>query len=142
MSTETNKATVRRMIEQVWNEHRLDLIEEFFSEDVILHSAGLPSSSGLEATRAATAIGLKAFPDQQLTIEGEIAEGDTVAARWTATGTHKGELMGIPPTGKQFTQAGMTFYRLDNAKIVEAWFLADSLGQMQQLGVIPALETD
>jgi steroid delta-isomerase-like uncharacterized protein len=142
MSTETNKATVRRMFEQVWNEHRLDLVEEFFSEDVILHSAGLPTSSGLETLREATAMGLNAFPDQQLTIEGEIAEGDIVAVRWTATGTHKGELMGIPPTGKQFTHAGMTFYRLANAKIVETWFLADSLGQMQQLGVIPALQTD
>ncbi|MEJ2598613.1 MAG: ester cyclase [Anaerolineales bacterium] len=139
MSTETNKATVRRMIERVWNEHRLDLVEEFYSEDVILHSAGNPAGSGLEALREATAIGLKAFPDQQLTIQGEIAEGDIVAARWTATGTHKGELMGIPPTGKQFTHAGMTFYRLANAKIVEAWFLADSLGQMQQLGVLPAV---
>ena len=142
MSTETNKATVRRMIEQVWNEHRLDLVEEFYSEDVILHSAGFPSSTGLEAVRAATAIGLKAFPDQQLTIEGEIAEGDTVAARWTSRGTHKFTFMGIPPTGKQFAHAGMTFYRLANAKIVEAWFVADTLGQMQQLGVIPALETD
>jgi steroid delta-isomerase-like uncharacterized protein len=141
MSTETNKATVRRMIEQVWNEHRLDLIEEFFSEDVILHNAGLPSSSGLEAVRAATAMGLKAFPDQQQTIEGEIAEGDTVAAHWTVTGTHKGELLGIPPTGKQFTHAAMAFYRLANAKIVETWFLADYLGLMQQLGVVPALGT-
>jgi steroid delta-isomerase-like uncharacterized protein len=139
MSTETNKATVRRMIERVWNEHRLDLIEEFYSEEVILHSAGLPSSSGLEAMREATAMGLKAFPDQNLTIEGEIAEGDIVAARWTSRGTHKGELMGIPPTGKQFTHAGMTFYRLANAKIVETWFVADILGQMQQLGVVPAL---
>lgn len=139
MSTETNKATVRRMIEQVWNEGRLDLIEEFYSEDVILHSAGYPSSTGLEAVKGGTAMGLKAFPDQQLTIEGEIAEGDIVAARWTSRGTHKGELMGIPPTGKQFTHDGMTFYRLYNAKIVEAWFVADILGQMQQLGVIPAL---
>ena len=139
MSTETNKATVRRMVERVWNEHRLDLVEEFFSEDVILHSAGLPTSSGLETLREATAMGLKAFPDQQLTIEGEIAEGDIVAAHWTVTGTHKGELMGIPPTGKQFTHAGMTFYRLANAKIVETWFLADTLGQMQQLGLVPAL---
>jgi steroid delta-isomerase-like uncharacterized protein len=139
MSTETNKATVRRMIERVWNEHRLDLVEEFFSEDVILHSAGLPTSSGLETLREATAMGLKAFPDQKLTIEGEIAEGDIVAAHWTVTGTHKGELMGIPPTGKQFTHAGMTFYRLANAKIVETWFLADTLGQMQQLGLVPAL---
>ena len=139
MSTETNKATVRRMIEQVWNEHRLDLIEEFFSEDIIQHVAGYPSSSGLEAIREATAMGLNAFPDQQITIEGEIAEGDTVAAHWTATGTHKGEIFGIPPTGKQFTHAGMTFYRLANARIVETWFLADYLGLMQQLGVVPAL---
>jgi steroid delta-isomerase-like uncharacterized protein len=139
MSTETNKATVRRMIEQVWNEHRLDLIEEFFSEDVIAHAAGYPLSSGLEAMRAATAMGLNAFPDQQLTIGGEIAEGDIVAAHWTATGTHKGEIFGIPPTGNQFTHAGMTFYRLANAKIVETWFLADYLSLMQQLGVVPAL---
>ena len=142
MSPETNIATVRRMIDEVYNTRRLDLIEEFYSEDVILHSAGLPSSTGLEAVRAATAMGLNAFPDQQITIEGEIAEGDTVAARWTSRGTHKGELMGIHPTGKQFAHAGMTFYRLANAKIVEAWFVADTLGQMQQLGVIPALETD
>lgn len=139
MSTETNKATVRRMIAKVWNEQRLDLIEEFFSDDVKLNSAGFPPSTGLEALRAATAMGLKAFPDQKITIDGEIAEGDIVAAHWTVTGTHKGELMGIPPTGKQFTHAGMTFYRLANAKVVESWFVADNLSLMQQLGVVPAL---
>jgi len=139
MSTETNKATVRRMIDQVMNEHRLDLLEEFFSEDVVMHASGQPSISGLEAFREATAMALKAHPDQRISIEGEIAEGDTVAARWTSTGTNTGEFFCMPPTGKHFTHSGMTFYRLENAKVVETWFLADILSLMQQLGVVPAL---
>jgi steroid delta-isomerase-like uncharacterized protein len=138
MSTETNIATVRRMIDQVWNERRLDLIEEFFTEDVLHHVVGSPSSSGLETLKESTAMALNAFPNLRLTFEDAIAEGDKVAARWTMTGTQKGELMGMPATGKQVTQSGMTFYRLSNAKIAELWFLADNLGLMQQLGVVPA----
>jgi len=137
MSTETNFATVRRMIEQVWNKRQLDLIEEFFTEDIVHHVAGYPVSSGLETVIATTAMSLNAFPDLNLTIDDGIAQGDKVAARWTMTGTQKGELFGIPATGKQVTQSGMTFYRLANAKIAELWFLADNLGMMQQLGAIP-----
>jgi steroid delta-isomerase-like uncharacterized protein len=137
MSTETNKATVRRMLEQVWKERRLDLIEEFYPEDVVQHIVGYPSSPGLEAVREGAATGLNAFPDLKLSIDDEIAEGDTVAARWTMTGTQKDEFYGIPATGKQVTQSGMTFYRLANAKIAELWFIGDNMGMMQQLGVIP-----
>jgi steroid delta-isomerase-like uncharacterized protein len=137
MSTETNIATVRRMIDQVWNERRIDLIEEFFTEDIIHHVVGSPSSSGLEELKETTAMSLNAFPNLRLTFEDEIAQGDKVAARWTMTGTQKGELFGIPATGKRLTQSGVTFYRLSNAKIAELWFLADNLGMMQQLGVIP-----
>ncbi len=137
MSLETNIATVRRMIEQVYNKRRLDLIEEFFAEDVILHVVGYPSSSGLVALRETIAKSLNTFPDFRLAFEDEIAAGDKVAARWTMTGTQKGELFGIPATGKQVTHSGVTFYRLSNAKIAELWFLADNLGLMQQLGVIP-----
>ena len=137
MSPETNIATVRRMIEQVYNKRRLDLIEEFFTEDVILHVVGYPSSTGLEALRQNIAKSLNAFPDFKLTFEDEVAAGDKVAARWTVTGTHKGELFGIPATSKQVTENGMSFYCLANAKIAEIWFLADYLGMMQQLGVIP-----
>lgn len=139
MSTDTNKATVRRMLEQVWNEHRVDLIDEFFTEDYVSHVVGMPSGSGLEGLREGVAMSLNAYPDLKLTIEDEIAEGDKVAFRWTMTGTQKGELLGIPATGKQVTQSGMTLYRLANAKIAELWFLADNLGLMQQLGVVPAL---
>ena len=122
MSPETNIATVRRMIEQVYNKHQLDLIEEFFPEDVILHVVGYPASTGLEALRQNIAMSLNTFPDFKLTFEDEIAAEDKVAARWTMTGTQKGELFGIPATGKQVTESGMTFYQLTNAKIAEIWF--------------------
>ena len=78
-----------------------------------------------------------AFPDMQLTIEDQIAEGDKVVTRWTARGTHQGELMGIPPTGKQATVTGITVGRVANGKFVESWSNFDALGMMQQLGVVP-----
>jgi len=137
MSPETNIATVRRMIEQVYNKRRLDLIEEFFTVDIVQHIVGYPSSTGLEELRKNIAMGLNGFPDFRLIVEDEIAAGDKVAARWTMTGTQKGEAFGIPATGRQVRHSGMTFYRLSNAKIAELWFLADTLGMMQQLGVIP-----
>lgn len=137
MSPETNIATVRRMIDQVYNNRRLDLIEEFFTVDIVQHVVGYPLFTGLEALRQNVAMGLTGFPDFRLSIEDEIAAGDKVAARWTMTGTQKGEVFGIPATGKQITHSGMTFYRLSNARIAELWFLADNLGMMQQLGVIP-----
>jgi len=138
MSTETNKATVRRMLEQLWNERRVELIDEFFTEDIVSHVVGFPSSSGLAETRQGLTMNLNAFPDIKISIDDEIAEGDKVVFNWTSRGTHQGELYGIPATGKQVTNTGMTIYRLENAKIAELWFIGDNLGMMQQLGVVPA----
>jgi len=81
---------------------------------------------------------LTAYPDTHFTIEDQIAEGDTVVTRWTARGTHKGPLMGIPPTGKQVTVTGISIGRVVNGKTVEGWSNYDTLGMMQQLGVVPA----
>jgi steroid delta-isomerase-like uncharacterized protein len=139
MSNETNKATVRRMIEQVWNERRTDLVDEFFTKDIVVHNAGFPSYSGPEQVKEGLAMVLNAYPDLRITNEDEIAEGGKVVIRWTMRGTHQSELLGIPPTGKQVTTTGTNIYRLANAKIAESWFLADNLGTMQQLGVIPAM---
>jgi steroid delta-isomerase-like uncharacterized protein len=138
--SEENKAIVRRLLEQVWNEHRVDLVEEFFAEDVVQHIVGMPPVSGLEGAKEMTAMGLNAFPDIQLTIDDEIAEGDTVVFRWSMSGTHQGELFGVPATGKQVTRSGVTIYRLANGRIVELWWYADNLSLMQQLGVVPAPE--
>jgi steroid delta-isomerase-like uncharacterized protein len=81
---------------------------------------------------------LAAFPDLHLTIEDQIAEGDKVVIRWTAHGTHKGNFMGIPPTGKEAVVTGITIDRFANGKTVEAWNNSDDLGLLQQLGVVPA----
>lgn len=144
MSTETNKAIVQRYGEQVWNERRRDFFEEFYVENAVLHGTGAPSGprlgSGLEGIRTAYDRLLNAFPDIQITNDDVIAEGDKVVARWTLRGTHQGELRGIPATGKQVTQSGMSIFRLDNARIVEVWVQADNMSLMQQLGVIPAPE--
>jgi steroid delta-isomerase-like uncharacterized protein len=80
-----------------------------------------------------------AFPDTRMTIEDEIAEGDKVVIRWTIRGTHKGEYMGIAPTGKEVTVTGISVYRIERGKIVEDWSNNDMLGMLQQLGAIPSL---
>jgi steroid delta-isomerase-like uncharacterized protein len=139
MSTETNKATVHRMHEQVYKARRPDLIGEFFTEDFVGHNIGAPTINGLEELRAGIAAVLDAYPDFKLSLDDVIAEGDKVAARWTSRGTQQGELAGIPATGKLITQEGMVFYRMVNAQIAEAWLHPDNLGLMQQLGVVPAL---
>jgi steroid delta-isomerase-like uncharacterized protein len=142
MSTETNKATVRRMNDQLWNEGRVDLIGEFFTEDTVSHAAGLPSSSGLEELKASVVMGQNAYADLRLSFGDLIADGDKVAYTWTLQGVHQGELYGIPPTGKQVTTSGVTINRLVNGRIVETWMFPDTMGLMQQLGVVPTPGAD
>jgi steroid delta-isomerase-like uncharacterized protein len=140
MSTETNKAIILRMVEQVWNKGRVDLVEEFFTEDCVHHIAGQPTQAGTDFVRQGVTGSRAGLPDFRLTVDELLGEGDRLAARWTTTGTHEGNYVGIPPTGKKVSHGGTTFYRLENGRIVELWFLADMLGVMQQLGVIPAPE--
>lgn len=135
MSIETNKATVRRYIEQVLNEQRHDLAEEFLVKNIELRGTGLPA--GLEAVKQWLTMFATAFPDGYTTIEDVVAEEDRVVARHTLTGTHQGEMEGIPATGKRVSIVGITIFRLDNGKIAEGWVANDHLGMMQQLGVIP-----
>jgi steroid delta-isomerase-like uncharacterized protein len=81
---------------------------------------------------------LAAFPDTRMVIEDQVVKGDEVVTRWTATGTHKGELMGMPPSGKHVRVAGITIDRLEGGKIVEYWSSFDQLGMLRQLGAIPS----
>jgi predicted ester cyclase len=83
---------------------------------------------------------LPAFPDLNITIEDQIAEGDKVVTRWVGRGTQQGELQGIPPTGKQATTSGIAIDRIVSGKLVETWDQFDALGMMQQLGVVPTPE--
>jgi steroid delta-isomerase-like uncharacterized protein len=137
MSLEANKALIRRWCE-VWNTGDLGAVGEFVVPDYVRHDPNGPEVRGPEAERQLVAMYLGAFPDLHFTIEHLVAEGDMVLARLTARGTHRGELLGIPPTGKQVTLAVMDLFRLADGKIAEQWVTMDVLGLLQQLGAIPA----
>jgi steroid delta-isomerase-like uncharacterized protein len=136
MSTETNKAIVRRYIEQIVNNQRNDLVDEFFVDTVELHGPG-PGINGRAALGEYYATFAAAFPDWHTRINDMVAEGDKVVVRYTATSTHQGEFRGIPATGKPYTQDAIAIYRLTNGKIVEGWVQTDLLSMMQQLGLMP-----
>ena len=136
MSTEENKALTRRAYEAL-NQRDLAAFYELLTPDFVLHDAST-TIQGLEAYKQWISLYFTAFPDARLTLEEMIAEGHKVVVRQTFRGTHTGELMGIPPTGRQATVTGITINRMANGKIVEDWANFDALGMMQQLGVVPA----
>jgi steroid delta-isomerase-like uncharacterized protein len=138
LSTATNKAIVRRYLEQVLNERRHDLVEEFLAENIELHGSGL--APGLEVVKQWYTMFAAAFPDGHYAIEDLVSEEDRVVARITFNGTQQGEMQGIPATGKNVSVPGITIFRLDNGKIAEGWLVNYRLGLMQQLGVISALQ--
>ncbi len=138
--SEQNKAIVRRLFEELWNKGNLSLADQLFSPNYAHHDPSTPDfGRGPESERKRATLYRSAFPDLQLTIEDLLAEGETVMARWSCRGTHKGDLSGIAPTGKQFTISGVTIARLANGKMAEGWVNWDALGLMQQLGVAPEL---
>ncbi len=136
MSTVENKAIDRRFTEEVWNRGNLAVVDELMRADYNGHDPTIPTGSA--GFKQFVLMYRRAFPDVHLTIEDQMAEGDKVVSRWTAHGTHRGELMGIAPTGKQVTVTGINIERIANGKLVEGWSNYDTLGMLQQLGVIPA----
>jgi steroid delta-isomerase-like uncharacterized protein len=131
---EANKALMARFIEQVWNRGNLAAADELFHPDHTSPSAPtLPP--GPEGTKIIATAFRNAFPDFHMTIEQIAAEDDRVAARFVETGTHQGELFGIPPTGKQVKFSEIGILRIADGKIVESWYDVDMLGLMGQLGV-------
>ncbi|HXF61522.1 MAG TPA: ester cyclase [Caldilineaceae bacterium] len=138
MSTQENKQLARRAFEEVWNQGKLEAIDEIYAPNQVSYGLGMEVPPGAQGLKQFVSIYRAAYPDTHFTVEDVIAEGDKVAVRWTATGTHRGELMGIAPTGKRVTVTGIAISRIENGKIAESWNNFDALGQLQQLGVIPA----
>ena len=132
---EQNKEIVHRFFEEVWGLGKLDVIDEIFATDYVGHTAGSPDILGPEGLKQYVTMMCISFPDLKPTVEDQIAEDDKIVTRWTATGTHKGELMGMPSTGVQATWTGISFFRIAGGKIVERWKSMDTLGMMQQLGM-------
>lgn len=139
MVTEQNKAVIRRFYEEVFNQGKYDVLDEICAPGYTNHSPNNPPGvpNNREGLRQVVMMYRNAFPDLHFTIEDMVAEGDLVMCRWNATGTHRGELFGIAPTGKRAAITGTDLECLENGQIVEGWAIADLLGLLQQLGVIP-----
>jgi len=138
MSTEQNKMLARHLFEEVWNSKNLAVLDEMVAPNFVFHNS-VQTFYGPEGFKQFATTYHTAFPEAHFTIEDTIAEGDTVVLRWIARGTHSGELLGIPPTGKQVTVSGITITLLSNGKSVESWGEFDALGMLQQIGAIPKM---
>ena len=138
MSAEENKAIARRYIEEAWNRHNPDAIDELLSPDYLNHAAVAEHQRGIAGAKHILNWLMAAFPDTRFDIEDIISDRDMVAIRGTASGTHEGEFAGIPPTGKRFAVQQVHWLRVAEGKVAEHWAVRDDLGMMRQLGAAPA----
>ena len=135
MSIKQNKEIVRRYLLEVWGQWDFESEKETVADDLIDHNAAPGLPSGREGHHQFLAICKRAFPQFDVTIDELFAEGDKVAYQWAAVGTHEGEFMGIPATGKEVTITGSDIVRIEDGKIAETWHVESMLELMQQLGV-------
>lgn len=143
MSTlEQNKEIVQQILDEFWRAGKTSVLDQLLAADVTNHELSKEPVSGRDAYKAwangfrqVTATG---FPDLEIALDALVAEGDLVAKRWTFHGTHTGEYMGLPASGRRVVMAGITIYRIQGGQVQETWWNYDALGMMQQLGAIPA----
>ncbi len=136
VSSEENKAIVRRFFEQAWSKGELDVVDEVVATAGQTPPDQLPAAAGVKETIRLYRAGL---PDLVMSVEDQVAEGDKVVTRFIGRGTHRGEFMGIAPTNKLVTVHGMSLYRLSDGRIVEGWDSWDKSELTQQLGATPHL---
>jgi steroid delta-isomerase-like uncharacterized protein len=139
MPAEANRRLITGYADEIWHNGRLDQMETYIAAHYVRHDPGLPMPiQGPEGVRQLVAAYRAAFPDLHFEPELMLADGDKAAVRWRITGTHQGELMGLPATGKRIAVSAIDVYRFENGKIAEQWVALDNLGILQQLGAIPA----
>ena len=136
MSTE-NEEIVRRFFEEFCNGRRAEVADEIVSADYVSHGPQAPPAEGPEGVK--TRVGLyQDAVDGHWNVQELFSAGDRVVARWTGTGTHQGELMGVPPTGRPIEVDALSVFRISGGQIVEEWTVWDALGLLQQVGAVPA----
>jgi steroid delta-isomerase-like uncharacterized protein len=141
-SAEQNEECLRRLYDEALSGGDMNVVDEICADDFALHTPSSPEPiRGPEGFKRYVGTYRDAFPDVELVVEDIITEADTAALRGTLTGTHDGELVGIPPTGLEVSVMGMTIVRFENGKVVEMWSISDTLGLLQQLGVAPDQST-
>jgi steroid delta-isomerase-like uncharacterized protein len=138
MSLQQNKDTVRRFWEEVFNNRKLELIDTLFAEDYVYRGAAGQEARGRDGLKQFLGVYFYAFPDLHADVEDIFGEGDKILSRAMCRGTHKGQLMGMPATGRQIAIRVICADRLAAGKIAESVELPDLFGMMQQLGAVPA----
>jgi len=136
MSAE-NEAVVRRFYEQMNNERKNELADELFTADHVMHDPQVPAGVGPQGMADVVAVYQEGV-DGHWAIEEIFSTDDRVVVRWTGTGTHVGTVNGIPPTGRKISVDAITIHRMADHKIAESWEVWDTLGFLQQLGVVPS----
>jgi predicted ester cyclase len=141
MSTEQNKAISQRIPLEVFEQGRVAVVDEICAPNIIEHGTPPPGiPQGREGIKAIALALRKGFPDIKYKIDHQIAEGDFVASYVTVSGTHKGEIFGMPATGKHATWAEAHFVKVVNGKLTEHWGVQDQLGMLRQLGLAPTAQ--
>ena len=136
--SEANKTVVRQIVDEIWNGKKHDRIDEFYADDFVNIDPSSPDVKNLAQFKEWVAVMNAGFPDEQVTIEDMVAEGDKVVKQWSVKATHTGEFMGIPPTNKKTNMSGITIYRIVDGKVKGCVWSYDTYGFMVQLGVIPS----
>ena len=136
------KQLIRRFVEELWNERRLEVADAIFAKDCVTHQlqSGVPSDAvprGPQAIKEHVTGWIASFPDLHFTVEQMLSEDDRVVMQLLMEGTHRGAWLGIPASGKKMQIRMFTVHRVVQGKIVEDWVLVESLGFFQQLGVVP-----
>ena len=141
MSPEEFKSKILWAGEEAWLKGNVDAFDEVYAADYVWHRPPLPDLEGLEAAKQSVAGTRQAYSDIQVTFEEWLAEGDSIAYRWTWRARHTGQspTLPIPPTDKEVTLRGCTVVHIADGKVVEEFEYADYLGFLQQLGVVPPL---
>jgi steroid delta-isomerase-like uncharacterized protein len=137
MSAE-NEALVRRFFAEFCNERRGDVADEIVSQDYVSHGPQAPPAEGPEGVKVRVGLYQDSVDGQWRVDEIFSAAGDRVVTRWTGTGTHIGELMGLAPTGRPIAVEAITIHRIANGQIAEEWTVWDALGLLQQVGAVPS----
>jgi steroid delta-isomerase-like uncharacterized protein len=139
MSTSTdNKSIARRAMDELWTQGNLAAVDQLYTDDCVFHDLGNPDDiSGRDGLRQYARMYRTACPDLRCTLEDVVAEGDRVAVRWEARGTHRGDFMGVAPTGKQLSFRGIQMQRIVNGRIAEEWAGFNTLGALQEIGAVP-----
>lgn len=132
-----NEALMRRFYEELWSRGNLEAIPELVAENFVDHQAPVGQTSGREVLAGLVVMWRTGFPDMQETVEDLISEGDKVVGRFLMRGTHRGEFMGVAPTGRSVTMGGIDVVRVAGGKISEFWYAEQMLELMQQLGAAP-----